>query len=553
MLYDLGIAATYAGHYTRAREVLEAALRQQPRNVDVLYALAKAEESLKQYEDAVRLLAQAAKLDPRRADVEQLLAVATSELGAFSDSAAAWDRYLELAPNDEIARRERGYTAVLMDQPEQGIAGLECFVARHPNDAVGHYELGQARRADLAQALAQFDRAVQLDPDYVPARTARGSLYYQQGKPEAAVPDLEFAAAHRPDDAAALDRLGQAYAALDRSADAVRVLRRAAELAPDDSKTLLHFARALADAGSMEESKSVMDRFRQLGPEKTSGVPAGLVEFLSLSDEQRRADYRARVEKAARLHPEDTAAGVAWLKLLIEDGKPDLIAQTAHAIAALKPAPADLASAGHALLVSGHYSLARELLQQAETALPSVEIELDLALAAARGGDAAQALAAMDRIPEPARGGDYYLARAEMLTAPGEIRAALDQALRLAPSSADFYFQAARFLVDRNLAPDALRFLDQGARRLPADRAVLLLKACALELAGQSSESDRLLTEVQTRWPEWYPGWIAHAIVLRAHDRPAEARRALDTAAALGASSAKLAVDLIAILRGALL
>ena len=52
-----------------------AALRQQPLNVDVLYALARANEELKRLETAVGLLAQAAKLDPARADVQKLLDV----------------------------------------------------------------------------------------------------------------------------------------------------------------------------------------------------------------------------------------------------------------------------------------------------------------------------------------------------------------------------------------------------------------------------------------------------------------------------------------------
>ena len=75
-----------------------------------------------------------------------------------------------------------------------------------------------------------------LKPDFAAALSARGALYYQQGKPEAAVADLESAAKLRPDDTTNLDRLGQTYLALDRASDAVRVLRRAAELEPGESE-----------------------------------------------------------------------------------------------------------------------------------------------------------------------------------------------------------------------------------------------------------------------------------------------------------------------------
>ncbi len=84
-------------------------MEQRPQNTEALYRLACVDEASGQWESAVMRLAQAAKLDPLRADVQKLLAVTAAESGALSDSIAAWDRYLKLAPNDEIARRERAY------------------------------------------------------------------------------------------------------------------------------------------------------------------------------------------------------------------------------------------------------------------------------------------------------------------------------------------------------------------------------------------------------------------------------------------------------------
>ena len=543
-LYNLGVMATYTGHYQRARDVLEAALRQQPENVDVLYRLACAEEASKQWEAAVMRLAQAAKLDPGRADVQKLLALTTTELGALDDAASAWDRYLKLAPSDEPARREQGYTAAKMGKFEQAIADLEWYVARHPDDPVGHYELGQAQRTlDMTQSLAHLDKALALDPNYVLARSARGNLYSQEGKPEAAVKDLELAASLQPDDPGNLDRLGQTYQALDRTDDAVRVLRRAAELAPDDSKTLLHLGRALADAGRTEESKVVMDRFRQLGPEKKQGVPAGLVEYLSLPPAERDAEYRARVEHAVRDHPEDPAAQVVYLRLLLEEGASDKVAAAAKRIAALKPGAAVLGGAGHALLEANHDALARDLLEQAAAAGPGGgDVALDLAIATFRAGGSATGAKAglrlMDRIPESERSGDYYMARAQMLDASGSFEdaaSALRQALGAAPKRPDLYRQAIRFLVRKGRAAEALKSIDEAARILPENREILLMKATTLEFAGQTGDARSLLNELQNRWPEWSAVWMAHGIILDTHRHYEEARRAMETAVALGA------------------
>jgi tetratricopeptide (TPR) repeat protein len=544
VLYNLGVMATYTGHYERAHEVLESALRQQPQNVDVLYRLACVEEANRQWEAAVTRLAQAAKLDPRRADVQKLLALTTAELGALDDAAAAWDRYLKLEPADQIARRERAYVAAKMGKVEEGIAGLEAYLARYPDDAVGHFELGQAKRSvDVTQALAHLDRALAIDPNYVAARMARGGLYYQEGKPEAALGDLEFGASKQPDNAANLDRLGQTYQALERTADAVRVLRKAAELAPEDSKTLLHFGRALADAGQTEESKVVMERFRQLGPEQKNIVPGGLVEYLSMTPEQRHADYRARVDKAVRDHPENPAVQAAYLKALIEDGKADEVAAAAGRLAGLRPGGAVLAEVGRALLGANYYPLARDLLQQAVEAGAS-EARVDLAVAISRAvGAAAGAiagLALMDRIPEAERGAGYYLARAHMLDTAGKVPeagAAIERALGTSPGQPDSYRQAVALLVREGRAVEALRVAEEAARRLPENREMLLLKATSLEFGRQSDAGGNLLMEIRNRWPEWVTVWLAHGIILNSHQRYEEARQALATAVELGSRS----------------
>jgi len=381
VLCNLGVVASRAGHNERAREVLETALEQQPQNVEVLYNLAVADQALKQTEAAIRLLAQAAKLAPQRADIQKLLAITTSDLGALADAAEAWDRYLKLEPADDAARRERGFTAVRMGRFEQGIADLQWFALRHPDDATGQYELAIAEGKDNPEkGLTLLDKALALKPDFAAAHSARGNLYYQLGKPEKAVADLEISVELRPDDAVSLDRLGQTYLALDRSADAVRVLRRAAGLAPEDSKTLFHLARALADAGQTAESQAAMDRFRQLGPVTQKAVPAGLVDYLSLTPEQQHADYKARVEKVVRESPDSAAAQVSYLKLLLDEGSLDRVPATARRIAELKPDAAVLVDAGRALLESKQYQLAKELLEQA-AALGAKSPELDFYLA----------------------------------------------------------------------------------------------------------------------------------------------------------------------------
>ena len=538
VLFNLGIVEWHAGNLNRAREVLQTAEHRQPQNVELLYSLASVDQAAHHSEDAVALLARAARLAPQRADVQRLLALATADLGALDDSLAAWERYLRLQPTDDVGRRERGFTFFRMGRFDEAFADLRWFVDRHPNDAVGHFELATAENVENpAQALPEFDRALTLQPDFPAARSARGYLYYQLGKPEAALPDLEAAISLRPDDPVSLDRLGQTYQALDRTADALRVLRRAAALAPNDSKTQFHLARALADAGLAAESKAAMDRFRELGPSTSKGVPGGLVDYLNLTPEARRADYRKRVERMVHDHPDDPAALLNDLKLLVEEGEASQAVDLGRRIAALQSPPAVLAGAGRALLEARQYPAARELLEKAAAAASSPDIALDLAVAAFRASGPAEGIRLLDRIPEPLRSGVYFISRAEMLEAAGhtaEASAALDRALAATPLQPGLYLRAAAVLWSANRVDDALRVSAAALKAFPADRQLLLLRAITLDRAGRAAESSTFIRQLQSRWPEWQPAWTVEAVVLASHGRLREARAALDVASALG-------------------
>ena len=538
VLYDLGVVALYAQDYSRAREVLETAVRLQPKNADALYSLAFVQHSLKQPEAALRLLSEAAKVDPRRADVERLIAVITGELQANEDSAAAWNRYAELAPNDDTARRERGFARIHMRQFETGIADLEWYIARHPDDPVGHYELGLAQSTnDPTKGLSSLDKALQLKPDFVEARSARGALYYLQGKPDAAVPDLEAAAAAQPDNGLILDRLGQAYRALDRLDDSIRTLRKATQLAPDEPTLVLHLANALAEANQSAESEALMGRYRQMRPTQ---APRDLMRYLSLTPEQQRADYRARVEKAVRDNPADANAQLHYLKLSLEEGQAGQAIKTAHTIASVKASAAILADAGRAMLEAREFASSRELLEKAAAMEPSGALELPLAIASFRSAGAKEGLRHLERVPQSARTADYHLARAQMLDASGnsaEALAALDLALGSAPDRIEIYWQEAVFLKKDGRTEDALALLDRAGKSVSEQPWFPVLRAALWEGAGQTGQARALLENTRRRWPEVAAVWVAEGLIVAAHGSAEDARRLLETAVSLGAHS----------------
>ncbi len=71
-----------------------------------------------------------------------------------------------------------GYQCVKMGHADSGVALLTLNVSDHPNSARDHYGLGRALEAagDRARAGREYERALQIDPNFERARTALDAL-----------------------------------------------------------------------------------------------------------------------------------------------------------------------------------------------------------------------------------------------------------------------------------------------------------------------------------------------------------------------------------------
>ena len=540
ILYNLGLAAFHAHHSERAREVLQTALGQRPQDVDTLYNLAAVNIDLKQRETALQLLAEAARLNPGRADVQLALAQTTSALGYYADSRLAYEKYLKLQPGDEKAQREHAFTVALSLEPREGLEALKTFLHSHPRDATACYEVGLLEaRSDPADAAARFDKALTLQPDFMPAQFGRGVLNLLQGNAAAALPDLQRAAERYPDNSTVLDRLGEAYTALNRPTDAVKALRKASEIAPRDSRILMHLSRALAKAGQSDEARATLARFRAVGPQPGNLIPqAGVVDFLSFSPEQQQVRYREEVKRRLDEHPQDADLNARYLKVLIEEGKLDEIHPVVAQLLGTNPPAPLTAEAGHALVEAGQYAAAKPLLEYARNAsLSSPATQLDLAIVSFHTSGAEEGLAQLERVPEAQRTGNFYLARAEMLESTGKFDEALTdlhRALSASPSRADLYQEVAGFLGRHGHWNEAIQLLNRAESSLPENPKILLLKAEMLDFAHRSNEAEQVLKQIHNRWPEWAPAYVTYGVLLEKEKRTTEAKAELDTALGLG-------------------
>ena len=542
VLYNLGLAALAVHDYDRSAQAFQAALDEHPADVDCLMGLARVKDELNRDGQAAGLLFQAQRAAPDRADLLEFLGGVLAKLGFYREAAAVYDHCLQAHPGDDEARRERGYALARTGQLAEAFQDLNWYVQRHPRDPIGIFELGVVESIQQPdQSLKHFDRALELDPQMAPARLARGILLRQEGKLAPALRDLKLVQKQQPENFHAWEELGEAWLAAGRTSDALPAFEKAAALAPQNTEVLWRYGRALMRAGQKAAAQEVFSKVKSLG-QTSAKVPAASSDILSLDPARRTSASVAALRDLAAANPTHWQLRFRLGEELLAEGKVPEALEAFQQIKGSTSGGIASAECGRALLDAGQYHAAREFLESAVEAEPSNTLRrVDLALAVFHEAGPESALSVLDKTPAPARQGDYYLLRAQLLDAlrrPQEAAEALHRGIQSSPTRPDLYFQAALFMAAHGQVQQMLDFLLKADQVVPNDPQLELTRAIGHALLHQDDQAAEVLTKMESRWPEWYLPYLVHGVLLAYRVRGAEAKPLLETAIALGAHKA---------------
>jgi tetratricopeptide (TPR) repeat protein len=143
----------------------------------------------------------------------------------------------------------------------------------------------------LTEAIEQYERALQLKPNFAGAYCNLGIALARQGKLSEAVQHFERALQIEPDFAEAhynlgnaLDYLGMALAAEGQFAEAIRNYRRAIQANPDRPEIYFHLGMALGQSGRTRDALVQYQEALRLNPE-LAGALNNLAWILATSSD----------------------------------------------------------------------------------------------------------------------------------------------------------------------------------------------------------------------------------------------------------------------------
>ncbi len=227
-----------------------------------------------------------------------------------------------------------------------------------------HYLLGNSLRAQgrVADAAAQYERALVFKPDYAEAHNNLGGILNEQGRRDDAVAHYERALAIRPGYADAHSNLGLLRATEGRAADAVAHYERALELNPRHGNAHYNLALLMAAQGRMTEAIPHFESALELNPDHAN---AHLGLGAALLAEGRITEAAAHLERALELNPAHADLHSNLGVALMAQGRAVEAAAHFERALALQPAHADAhCNLGTALAAQGRIAEAAAHLER---------------------------------------------------------------------------------------------------------------------------------------------------------------------------------------------
>ncbi len=150
--------------------------------------------------------------------------------------------------------------AAFAQDPKEAVAKFETALAAYPENPDIHYRLGAylMKQGLSDRGLMEMKRALELDPNHIPALVSLSEAARIKGDLDAAVDYAVRALKLAPGNFAAHLIAGRAYLSKERTAEAVAELEKAARLAPDSPDA--HYSLSLAYAAAGRHTDAARER-----------------------------------------------------------------------------------------------------------------------------------------------------------------------------------------------------------------------------------------------------------------------------------------------------
>ncbi len=246
----------HSGAWSSAIPYLKEAIRINPENFDVHYALGMTYSSLKKYQNAIPSFEEAIRINPENFDAHFDLGLAYGVLKQIQKSKVQFKEAIRINPDYGEAHGHLGNSYYLEGQYENAIASYKEFIRITPDSAKGHHWLGMVyhKIGQHQKAIASEKEAILINPDHANAYKGLGILYSELGQDQKAIASYKEAIRIMPNNAFTHFHLGASYSNLGQHEKAIASYKEAIRINPDLAEPHNNLATSYYLSGHVNEA-----------------------------------------------------------------------------------------------------------------------------------------------------------------------------------------------------------------------------------------------------------------------------------------------------------
>ena len=198
-----------------------------------------------------------------------LMIDAHDQTAYWRNDESLWAHALDCTPGNITAHVNYGNVLLEKGSMDEAVAQFQKALQIKPDYAEAHYNLGNAllQEGNVDEAVAQFQKALQLKPDYAAASLNLGNAFIQKAKMEEAIVQFRRALQIKPDYAEARLNLGNAFIQKGNVDEAIVQFQKALQIRPDYAKARLNLGNAFLQKKNADQAIACFQKALQIKPD----------------------------------------------------------------------------------------------------------------------------------------------------------------------------------------------------------------------------------------------------------------------------------------------
>ncbi len=281
-----------------------------------------------------------------------LIFCARAQTAYWRNSELLWTHTLACTSDNFIAQNNLGNALVQEGAVDEAIAHFQKALQIKPDYAEAHNNLGNAllQKGSVNEAMVHYQKALQIQPDYADAHYNLGNALLQRGAVAEAIVHFQKALQIQPDYAKAHNNLGNALLQKGAVDEAIAHYQKALQIQPDYADAHYNLGYALVQKGKVDEAISHFQRALQIKPDFAE---AHYDLGYALVQKGKVDEAISHFQRALQIKPDYAEAHINLGSALLKKGKVDEAISHYQKALQIKP---DFAEA--------HYNLGYALVQK---------------------------------------------------------------------------------------------------------------------------------------------------------------------------------------------